>query len=140
MPKQTNNLTTLGQAIDQIIEALSGLDQQAQITAVQAACDHLKIHTPTRPATRSDLPPTTSAVDSTIVDQQRGATDVRALKQEKQPSSGNEMAALVAFYLSEIAPAEERKTEVEVSDMEKYFKQAGFPLPRRPVALLVNAK
>jgi|SRR5438552_16372683 len=140
MPKETNSPTTLGQAIDQIIEALSELDQQAQITAVQAACDHLKIHTPTGPATRSDVPPTASTIDSSVVDQQRSGTDVRALKQEKQPSSANEMAALVAFYLSEIAPTEERKTEVEVSDMERYFKQAGFPLPRTPVVLLVNAK
>src|SRR6266496_4266475 len=120
MAREANSPTTLGQAIDQIIEALSGLDQQAQITAVHAACDYLKIHTPTKPTTRSDVPPTGSTIDSSVMDQQRSAMDVRALKREKQPSSANEMAALVAFYLSEIAPAEERKTEVEVSDMEKY--------------------
>ena len=50
------------------------------------------------------------------------------------------MAALVAFYLSETAPSNERKTDVEVADMERYFKQASFPLPRKPAMLLSNAK
>jgi hypothetical protein len=139
MQRETNSPMTLGQAIDQIIEALTGLDQQGQMTAVQAACDHLKIQAPARPAAQTRTPATSTA-EISEAGQQRGAADVRALKQEKQPSSANEMAALVAFYLSEIAPGQERKTDVEVSDMERYFKQAGFPLPRKPVVLLVNAK
>jgi hypothetical protein len=68
------------------------------------------------------------------------ATDIRTLKQEKQPSSANEMAALVAFYLSEVAPGDERKTEVAEGDVIRYFKQAGFALPKFPRALLPNAK
>ena len=35
------------------------------------------------------------------------------------------MAAIVAFYLSELAPEAERKAEVQTEDMVKYFKQAG---------------
>jgi len=50
------------------------------------------------------------------------------------------MAAVVAYYLQELAPEEERKSEVDVSDMEVYFKQAGFPLPRVPRVILQNAK
>ncbi len=35
---------SLGQAIDQIISALEGLDQNARLTAISAACNHLNIH------------------------------------------------------------------------------------------------
>jgi hypothetical protein len=50
------------------------------------------------------------------------------------------MAALVAFYLAELAPEQDRKSEVDLDDMIKYFKQAGFPLPRKPQFLLTNSK
>ncbi len=130
---------TLGQAIDAIIDALGSLDEASQATAIRAACDHLKIRPPDNLAVRhtspSGIPPLSeAAVVST------GPTDIRALKQQKQPSSANEMAALIAFYLSEVVPEAERKTAVEQEDMTKYFKQAGFPLPKAPQVLLTNAK
>lgn len=50
------------------------------------------------------------------------------------------MAATVAYYLTEVAPTSERKDEVDTEDMVKYFKQAGFPLPKAPRMLLTNAK
>lgn len=65
--------------------------------------------------------------------------DIRSLREQKQPSSANEMAALVAFYLAEFAPPEERKSSIEKSDVEKYFKQAGFPLPKVISQTLINA-
>jgi hypothetical protein len=49
------------------------------------------------------------------------------------------MAALVAYYLSEAAPPEERKSEVTTEDLEKYFKQAGHPLPGALQFTLKNA-
>ena len=58
----------------------------------------------------------------------------------KRPSSANGMAAIVAFYLSELVPEGERKLEVQAEDMKKYFKQAVFPLPKQPRMLLPNAK
>ena len=66
--------------------------------------------------------------------------DIKAFCAEKQPTSGNEMAALVAYYLAELAPGSERKAEVDTDDMIKYFKQAAFPLPKAPRMLLTNAK
>jgi len=42
------------------------------------------------------------------------------------------MAAVVAYYLSEVAPPDERRPEVATEDLEKYFKQAGHPLPGVP--------
>jgi hypothetical protein len=49
------------------------------------------------------------------------------------------MAAVVAFYLSEVAPSDERRNAINVSDVQKYFKQAGFKLPKIPAKALLNA-
>jgi len=50
------------------------------------------------------------------------------------------MAALVAYYLSEVTEDEgERKDFVDTMDIEKYFKQAGFRLPKSPAQTLPNA-
>jgi hypothetical protein len=50
------------------------------------------------------------------------------------------MAALVAYYLKHHAPPEERKDVIQREDIEKYFVQADFPLPKRPDFTLPNAK
>jgi hypothetical protein len=138
MGKESNAPKTLGQAIDEIIEALGGFDQPTQITAIRAACDHLKIRAPARTEASSNSS-AVAAVGTSASAEQGQLTDARALKELKKPTSANEMAALVAFYLSETA-SNERKTDVEVADMERYFKQASFPLPRKPAMLLSNAK
>jgi hypothetical protein len=49
------------------------------------------------------------------------------------------MAALVAYYLSEMAPEGERKDAINASDLERYFKQAGFKLPKAISQALPNA-
>jgi len=66
--------------------------------------------------------------------------DIKTLKQEKGPKSANQMAAVVAYYLSELSPAAERKQAITKEDITKFFKQAGFPLPQRPEATLKNAR
>jgi len=66
--------------------------------------------------------------------------DIRSLKEAKRPKSANEMAALVAYYLSELAPVAERKTEIAKADIEQYFKSGGFRLPADANFTLVNAK
>lgn len=66
--------------------------------------------------------------------------DVRSLKDQKKPRSANEMAALVAYYLSELAPVESRKAAIGTDDIVTYFKQAGYPLPAVLRNTLANAK
>jgi hypothetical protein len=66
--------------------------------------------------------------------------DIRTLKETKQPKSANEMAALVAFYLSEVASPVERKQEIDKTDIERYFKLANFKLTAKAGQTLVNAK
>ena len=139
MERESTATKTLGQAIDAIIEALTSLDANQQVTAVRAACEHLKIRAP------GNLMAGTESTGSTAASSAPSAppslqVDVRTLKQEKKPSSASEMAALVAFYLSELAPASDRKRQVQVEDMVKYFKQAVYPLPKQPRSILTNAK
>jgi len=69
-----------------------------------------------------------------------GIHDIRTLKEAKAPKSANEMAALVAFYVSELAPADERRNTIAKADIERYFKSAGFNLPADAAFTLVNAK
>lgn len=49
------------------------------------------------------------------------------------------MAAIVAYYLAELASPSERKDTVSTADLEKYFKQAGYPLPKALRVTLANA-
>lgn len=135
--KGKNVSKTLGQAIDEIIEALESLEQESRITAIRATCEHLNICFTEKTRIESvggegpqlEIPP-----------KPPGASDVRSFKKEKMPSSAIEMAAVVAFYLSELAPVQDRKGEVKMEDMVKYFKQADFPLPKTPEDILPNAK
>jgi hypothetical protein len=54
--------------------------------------------------------------------------DIRSLKEAKVPKIANEMAALVAFYVSELAPACERRNAITRTDRERYIKSAGSDL------------
>jgi hypothetical protein len=50
------------------------------------------------------------------------------------------MACVTAFYLQELALGDERKDTVNASDLERYFKQAGYKLPSRIAQTLIDAK
>ena len=133
--KEQEITQTLGKAIDEIIIALKPLDQNSRITAIRASCEHLDIPLIEKGADTSVGGEHTSqgiAVGTRI-------TDIKELKEQKNPTSASEMAAIVAFYLSELIQEKDKKIEVDKADMEKYFKQANFPL-RKFEFLLPNAK
>ncbi len=69
-----------------------------------------------------------------------GPIHLRDLKDEKKPKSAIEMAVLVAYYLSHIAPQSERKEAISRKDIETYFKIGGYKLPSRPEFTLGNAR
>jgi hypothetical protein len=138
---------SLGQAIDQIVAALEGLDEGARATAVETVCAHMKIslvkHTEVAPdSKRSDRPveEKTKERPSTPASHSTPATDIRSLRTEKKPRSAREMACVVAFYLQELAPTGERKDSISTADLEKYFKQANFQLPGKIAQILPDAK
>jgi hypothetical protein len=70
----------------------------------------------------------------------RRQIDIRTFGQEKNPRSANERVAVVGYYLSELAPPDERKAEISAADITKYFKQGDFPLSGAARMTLVNAK
>ena len=67
-------------------------------------------------------------------------THIQQFKDDKKPRSANEMAAVVAYYLANLASAGSRKGAVTHRDIETHFKIAHFPLPQHPKATLPNAK
>jgi hypothetical protein len=67
------------------------------------------------------------------------ARDIRSLKEAKDPKSAAQMAAVVAYYLAELAPPGERRMSVTTADLEKYFKQAKYPLPKALRVTLATA-
>lgn len=135
---------TLGQAIDQIITALEALDEGARNTAISAACAHLnlKVSPETQGhgvATHQPTQVEAASVHHAHVHHGKNV-DIRSLKEEKNPDSAKQMACLVAYYLQELAPEGERKNTISAQDIEKYFKQANFRLPKLVAQVLVDAK
>jgi hypothetical protein len=130
-------------AIQQIIAALNPLDVEGRSRVISYVFQRLGISLSSvswegAACVASAAPPVgpTVALHQAV---QRQA-DIRSFAQEKSPRSANEMAAVVAYYLSELAPADDRKSDVSADDIEKYFKQANFPLPAAARMTLTNAK
>jgi hypothetical protein len=87
--------------------------------------------------------PSRSALEEgtmTKSDTHTGPLDIRTFKGIKLPANGQEMAALVAYYLAYKAPEDQRRETISPADIDKYFKQAAFPLPTRTRTVLVSAK
>lgn len=128
---------SLGQAIDAVIAVLEPLEEKERETVLTATCAHLGVTSGSvgsKEAQRSHGDGKGSGgIGSPIV-------DIRTLKTQKQPKSAQQMACLVAYYLQESAPAEDRKQTVTTSDLEKYFKQAGFKLPAKLGQVLIDGK
>ncbi len=127
------------EAIGAILSALDGLDGESIQRVLDYVLGRLSIG---RSRVSPASPPAGVSPGANVMPefrQSRVLTSVRDLKEEKQPESSNQMAALVAYYLSEIAPENERKASINASDLEKYFKQAGFKLPKKIPQTLPNA-
>jgi hypothetical protein len=133
---------TLGTAIDEVVAALRPLDETSRRTALMAVCDHLGI-TLGPPSTHAPLRSLDAQFSQAPAGPPSGRvphTDIRSFAQTKMPATAIEQVTLVAFYLSELAPPTERKEAIDKGDLKKYFKQADFPLPKRPEVTLVHAK
>ncbi|WP_047308394.1 hypothetical protein [Rhodopseudomonas palustris] len=66
--------------------------------------------------------------------------DIQTLTEQKRPTTASQMIAIVAYYLLHHAPAEERQNFISVEDLQKYFVQAGYPLPEALSMALIHAK
>jgi hypothetical protein len=122
-------------AISSIIDLLRRLDATERSRVLEYVMKRLKM---------GPLQVPSALVSELIASSERATAaprikDIRTLTVEKQPRSANEMVALIAFYLSEIAPESERSPTVNIDKIRKYFKLANFPMPRAPSSALPNA-
>lgn len=135
---------TLGQAIDQVISALEAFNATEQQTILRAVYAHLNIAGPKTENTevRREQEPSREerAAARSVNDGEHAGMDIKSFKELKNPSSARQMACVAAYYLAEIATGDEHKEVITRADVEKYFKQARFPLPHKLEQLLVDCK
>lgn len=150
-PHDENAKLTLGQAIDQVIEALGAFQTSDQQTILKAVYAHLNIAAPKSDAPLASMPREQVAVPeqqerappqpkSNVALGEFAGMDIKSFRDLKNPTSARQMACVVAYYLAEIAEGEERKATVTSADIEKYFKQARFQLPTKLEQLLIDCK
>lgn len=141
----TEGKPTIGRAIDQIIEALKGFEERDQKTILNTVYSHLQITPDSAPSARGKTVSASEIIQPLPIngDRQQEQTpnvDIRTLKDQKKPTSARQMVCLVAYYLQEVVPQEERKQSITTADVEKYFKQGNFKLPEALDQLLKDAK
>jgi hypothetical protein len=125
------------EAIREILRALDGLDGESIQRVFDYVFNRLSIATPRFPKSSVATPvASSSGLHETHSSR---LPSIRDLKEEKQPESSNQMAALVAYYLSEILAGEERRDSITTAELERFFKQAGFKLPKQLSMTLPNA-
>lgn len=145
----TEKPKTIGQAIDQILEALGGLEPAARTTVLNAVTSHLGLaksnstafsgaNSTPQSQTPAAVPPLAPSGASSA--SLPSAVDIRTFRHQKKPESANQMACVVAFYLQELAPGDQKSETLKTADLEKYFKQAGYPLPQDVSQVLRDSK
>lgn len=124
-------------AIEQVMQALGSLKAEARGRVVAYVFERLGLTV----SSSAPLPPESPAGSAPVITPSGPAIqDIRSLKNAKNPKTDNEMAALVAYYLKHLAPTDERKDSISRDEIEKYFVQADYPLPKQPQFTLTNAK
>ena len=124
-------------AMKAIIQALDGLEGESIQRVMDYVLSRLSIAAPTRQKGCSP-PDLASSMPSEPVHRLE-AQSIRDLREQKLPEKSSEMAALVAYYLAEIAEGDERKDVINTADIVRYFKQAGFKLSQAPAQTLPKA-
>ena len=114
------------QAIGAMISLLQPLDEEERGRVLEYVLKRLDMATVRPAAVVSEKLPT--AVPSTP----QAITDIRTLTAEKQPRSANEMAALVAYYVSELAPRSRPVGHGESRTYQEIFQDGRLPATKRP--------
>jgi hypothetical protein len=132
------------QAIQAIIRALDPLDKSARDRVMAYVCSRLGL-LPPAPAAASQAtgqfaPALPRDAPNALPVAQGQVIDVRTFASQKKPTTVQGRVALIAFYLSELAPGSERKAELSATDLTRYLKQANLPIPARARQALLDAK
>ena len=126
------------EAIRTILKVLSELDENARQTVVEYVFKRLDIRLSSSP----EVSKREEKQIPTIVEKSGPAKEIhlKDFTAQKQPKSASEMAALVLYYLENLAPEKDRKNTITNKDVETYFKIAEYKLPKELQFTLVNAK
>lgn len=126
-------------AIKTVLDALTTLKPEARSNVIDYVFRRLGI---TGPAVAASAPPLAAQPPSqAAVAPPAAPIDLRSLREQKQPKSANQMVAILAYYLANLAPADQRRDHIVSDDIKKYFPQANFELPIGSHSqILVNAK
>lgn len=143
MPKSRSNKADRElAAIHTILDCVSALDAAARGRVFSYVFSRIDMNQQLNFSKEND-PKKNKASTTQTSSSQRSPTvfsDIRSLKEEKAPKSNVEMAVLVAYYLSELAPEDQRQDSIGTSELVKYFKQANYKLPTKPRVVLFHAK
>lgn len=126
-------------AITTVIGALKPLDDKTRQNVLDFVLKQLAIDFPKR---GFELQPATYAVEAAFPPERPSpavTVDIRTLAEQKKPKTVNEKVAVLAYYLKNLAPGEERRDYITSEDISNYFPQADFELPVARMALS-NAK
>jgi hypothetical protein len=64
---------------------------------------------------------------------------IKEFMEQKKPKSANEMTALIAYYLLNLAEPGERKQKIKAADLETWFKISDFnPFPTGGMRNIIN--
>jgi len=130
------------EAIRVILNSLDPLDVVARESVLDYVFKRLGIKQETAaltPPTQQHAP-TTPQQPTLVQPPASQHQHIKDYKEEKQPRSAIEMAAIVAYYLENLAPETERKQTVGTADLNTHFKIAEFKLPAKQQFTLVNAR
>jgi hypothetical protein len=148
-PESGKKKMSLGQAIDAVTHALGSFEGGEQQIILRAVYDQLKITGPNpasgtanrNPAENSAVHPPAAPVKKADAGKGEFAgMDIRAFKDLKAPNSARQMACVVAYYLSEVVDGDEKSETVNTALLERYFKQAKYPMPSKLEQVLIDAK
>lgn len=131
-------------AIKTLVQTLEPLKSEVRTRVIDHAFKVLGIEAPNaalpnpaqppRPLPGQPAPPVTPSfrphVDAPV--------DVLSLKEQKDPKTGAQMIAVVAYYLAHHAT--ERQDFITADDIQKYFVQGQYPMPGSKSQALVDAK
>lgn len=138
-------------AMQDILAATNGLEESSQRRVLKYVLERLNFNDQILPMSGSQVPSSQASTQpsSNNTGVQTSPTlhseeiDIRTLKEEKKPKSAIQMAVLLAYYLKEKAPLEERSEIITGEDVLKYFPQADYEMPqgkKGPLDTLYNAK
>jgi hypothetical protein len=126
------------EAVRTVVDTLKAFPAEEQRRILRWAQEKLGLPTS---APAASAPPAATSVETgaPLATSTPRPRDIRTFLQEKRPSSDNQFAAAVAYYLAFEAPDGERRSEVTAADLQHAARLSGRERLKRPIETLHNA-